>query len=98
LDGEALYIDPEAGHAEAQRLAVEQGDSVPLSPRTVGKRLQERGHLVSTDQRRKRLTVRISLVRASDRKTADVRVEVWHLDARRFLGAQKPSQTSQTSH
>jgi hypothetical protein len=49
LDGEDLYLDPEASYAEVQRLADEHGDRIPLSPRQLHKRLKERSLLVSTE-------------------------------------------------
>jgi hypothetical protein len=58
IDGTALYLEPDAAHAEAQELARQQGDTLPLSPRTLWRRLQERGFLVERDVARKRYTVR----------------------------------------
>jgi hypothetical protein len=60
-DEENLYLEPDSAHAEAQRLAVEQGESLPVTPHTLRKRLKEKGLLVSTDERRKKLTVRKTL-------------------------------------
>jgi hypothetical protein len=73
-----LYLDPEAAFAAAQALASEQGESLPVSPRTLGKRLCEAKQLLTTDQKRGRLVVRHTL--------EGKRVEVWHLHAGRFLG------------
>ena len=44
-----MYLEPEAAFAEAQSLASIQGDSVPVSSRTLRKRLKDRCLLVSTE-------------------------------------------------
>jgi hypothetical protein len=61
VDGEDLYLMPEAAHAEAQHLAVEQGESLLIGVRTLAKRLKEKGYLASLDTQRNRLTVRKTL-------------------------------------
>jgi hypothetical protein len=43
LDSDALYLEPAASYAEAQALARHQGDSLPVLPRTLWRRLRERG-------------------------------------------------------
>jgi hypothetical protein len=60
LQQDALYLEPEAAFAEAQRLAAEQNDSLPVTERTLWKRLHERGLLqgVETHGGKTRLTVR----------------------------------------
>ncbi len=58
LDGEDLYLEPEATYAEAQALAREQGDGLPVQARTLWKRLDERGLLAGRDDTRQRYTVR----------------------------------------
>jgi hypothetical protein len=78
IEGEAVYIDPEAAHAEAQRLAVEQNDSLAVSCQTLGKRLQERRFLSCSDQERERLTVR--------KVCQGVRRAVWQMHIQSFLG------------
>ena len=50
LDGEQLYLDPEGSHAEVQKLAGDQNDSLSLSCQTLGSRLRERGYLTCIDQ------------------------------------------------
>src|SRR5262249_26323464 len=45
VDGTELYLEPEAAFAEVQELARHQGDSLPVSPRTLWRRLRERGLL-----------------------------------------------------
>ena len=58
VDGEGLFLEPEAAFAEAQRFAQEQGDSLPVSARTLWKRMAERGLLASRDDARQRSTIR----------------------------------------
>lgn len=49
LDGADLYLEPAATYAELQRFARDQGDSVPLTERTLWKRLSERGVVVAAE-------------------------------------------------
>src|SRR5439155_983782 len=42
LDGEDLYLDPDAAYAAVQRLGQEIGDRIALTPQTLRKRLKER--------------------------------------------------------
>jgi hypothetical protein len=49
VDGEDLYLEPEASYAAAQELARDQGDGLPVSPRTLHRRLHERGLLVAVE-------------------------------------------------
>jgi hypothetical protein len=78
VEGDAVSLDPESSHAEAQRLAGEQNDSLAISCQTLAKRLRERGYLTCIDQERDRLTIR---------KTCQgARRQVWQLSASVFLG------------
>jgi hypothetical protein len=87
VDGDCLYLEPEASYAEAQEIARDQGDGLPVSPRTLRKRLSERGLLASTDSNRDVLTIR---------KTLDGRRrEVLHLRAD-CLSATQPDQPDQS--
>jgi hypothetical protein len=61
LEDGNLYLEPEAAFAEAQRLACEQGESLPVTSPTLRRRLKERGLLVTTDSARGKLTVRKTL-------------------------------------
>ena len=61
LDGDDLYLEPEAAFAAAQRLARESGDAVPVGSKTLHKRLHEKGLLASTEAGRRKLTVRRTL-------------------------------------
>jgi hypothetical protein len=49
VDGADLYLEPEASYAAAQELAQRQGDSLPVSPRTLHRRLRERGLLLAVE-------------------------------------------------
>jgi hypothetical protein len=49
VDEPHLYLEPDAAFAEAQRLAGEQGESLPVSVRTLNKRLHERGLLAAVE-------------------------------------------------
>ena len=53
-----LLLDPEAAFAAAQKLARDQGTSIPIKQRTLWKRLAEQGLLASRDQARGTNTVR----------------------------------------
>jgi hypothetical protein len=79
LDGDAVYLDPEVAHAEAQKLAADQNDALSVTCQTLGKRLHERNYLTAIDIKRKRLAVR--------KVCQGVRQEVWHLHAKSFLAA-----------
>jgi hypothetical protein len=61
LDGEAVYLEPEAAYAVVQRLGQEVGDRLFLTPHTLRKRLKEAGLLASTAERRQTLTLRKTL-------------------------------------
>jgi hypothetical protein len=88
LDGDVLYVDPESAHAETQRFAQEQGESIPISCQTLGKRLRERGYLTAIDHERQRLTVR--------RMCQGARRQVWQMCAPRFLGLSSAPETVPT--
>lgn len=49
LDGGTLYLLPDAAYAAANRLASATGAPLGIAPKTLGKRLHERGLLVSTE-------------------------------------------------
>ena len=84
LDADDLFLDPESSFAAVQKLARDQGTSVPIKQRTLWKRLAEQGHLVSRDQGRGTNTVR--------RTIGGRRLEVIHLKASTFA-----IETDQTS-
>jgi hypothetical protein len=87
IDGADLYLEPEAAFAEVQELARHQGDSLPVSPRTLWRRLRERGLLASCDEARQRHTVRRRL-------GGHERREVLHLHADVLSTSARPSQPS----
>jgi len=49
VDGDDLYLEPQATYAELQRFARDQGDTVPVTDHTLWKRLSERGHIVTRE-------------------------------------------------
>src|SRR5256714_86260 len=61
LEGEDLYLDPDAAYAAVQRLGQEIGDRIALTPQTLRKRLKERGILATYETQRRMLTVRRTL-------------------------------------
>ncbi|MDP6495279.1 MAG: hypothetical protein QGI09_07660, partial [Dehalococcoidia bacterium] len=61
VDGEDLFLEPNASYAAAQQLASRGGDAIAVRPKTLHKRLHERGILAAVDEGRNTLTVRRSL-------------------------------------
>jgi hypothetical protein len=90
LDADDLFLDPESSFAAVQKLARDQGTSVPIKQRTLWKRLAEQGHLVSRDRARRTNTVR--------RTIGGRRLEVIHLKASTFAVEtdQPTAETAQT--
>ena len=58
VDDQFLYLEPDASYAAAQRLGNTVGDTLTVAPRTLRKRLKERGLLVTESKRDDHLTVR----------------------------------------
>ena len=56
--GEDVYLDPEASYAAAQRMARDTGESLPVGPHTLRRRLHELGYLISVEEARQTLIVR----------------------------------------
>src|SRR5205814_6119836 len=52
VDGDALYLDPGASYAAAQRQAREAGEAALVGAKTLHKRLHERGRLLGAEQDR----------------------------------------------
>jgi hypothetical protein len=77
VTGNDLLLDPDAAYGAAQMLSRELGDSIPLTAKTLHKRLHERGLLQAIDQTRRTLTVRRTL--------EGRRRDVLHLRADAFL-------------
>jgi hypothetical protein len=73
VDGANLYLEPEASYAEAQKLASEQGEALPIGARTLWQRLRERGLLASWDANRKRNTIRRRLGGSERREVIHLR-------------------------
>jgi hypothetical protein len=92
LDDNDVYLEPEAAFAEAQSLAVQQGEALRVSPQTLRKRLHERRLLASTGKEaegRETLLVR--------RTIEGSRRDVLHLHARSLAlhKQQEPGQPDQ---
>src|SRR5262249_31050450 len=90
VEGTDLYLLPDAAFAEAQALAAQQGEALPVSARTLWRRLRERGLLASWDEARKRYTVRRRL-QGHDRR------EVLHLRQDALSTPDRPSPPSPDS-
>lgn len=58
IDGDDLYLEPNASFAAAQEIGRQTGDAVVITAQTLRRRLKERGLLASTDEARQRNTVR----------------------------------------
>jgi hypothetical protein len=61
LAGENLYLLPPAAMAAAQKLAEDTDQHLPLTERTLGARLRDKGLLLSRDAKRNRNTVRVNV-------------------------------------
>lgn len=94
IDGDALYLEPESSYAVAQQLARDQGESLPVTPQTLRKRLNDKGYLASHDQARETLTMR--------RKLEGRERSVLHFARKLFVEglsiAQKPDRPDIHSH
>jgi hypothetical protein len=89
VDAKYLYLDPDAAHAEAQKLATEQGESIPIGAKTLSKRLDEKGKLLLTDKSRGGLTVRKTLEHK--------RMNVWCISRHEGLSPEKSTQSDQSA-
>jgi hypothetical protein len=65
FDDAAIYLEPSASYAAAQRLAQQGGESLAVSEVRLWKTLNERGHLLSTEPARRSLKVRRTIEGAS---------------------------------
>jgi hypothetical protein len=61
VQGDDLFLEPAAVTVTVRQMAQAQGESFPLSSRTLRKRLGERGLLAAVDERREVLTIRRTL-------------------------------------
>jgi hypothetical protein len=73
VDGDNLYLDPEAAFAEAQALARDQGTAISVTARTLWRRLAEKGLLASRDLKRQRNTVQRTIQGVRDRAVLHLR-------------------------
>ena len=89
VDGENVYLDPDAAYATAQGLASEQGESLTVSLRTLYKRLRDRELLASWESKRNRTTVRRSLEGSRER-------DVLHLLARVLFARSEHTEGNRT--
>jgi hypothetical protein len=64
IDDRGTLLDPDASFAAVQKMAGFQGEALPVGPRTLHKRLNDRGMLAKVDTKRQRLTVRITILNA----------------------------------
>jgi hypothetical protein len=88
-EGGDLFLNLDVAYNVAHRLGEVSGDALALSARTIAKRLNERGWLVTTEQMAGRQTLRV-------RKTIEGRrMEVLHLRAE--IVHEKPDQPDQSS-
>jgi hypothetical protein len=87
VEGSALYLEPEASFRTAQMMG--GGEPIPVSSKTLHKRLAERGLLVSTDTQRGRHPVRITI--------EEVRRYVLHLHVDSLMSGE-PAQSAQSAH
>ncbi len=87
LLGDDAFLEPDAAFQAAQRMAT--SDGITTTPKTLWKRLRERGVLASADTKRQRNTIRRTLQGS--------RRNVLHLKQETLMPG-KPSQPSQSSH
>jgi hypothetical protein len=81
IEDDNLYLEPESSYAVAQALARDQGESLTVTPPTLRRRLRERGLLVTTDDKRQKLTIRVQM--------QGVRRDVLHLYVSCLYGRNK---------
>jgi hypothetical protein len=60
LEGGDVYLEPEAVLSAVQELAIRQGEALPVTGRTLRKRMAEQGLLVRTDAASESLLIRVS--------------------------------------
>ncbi len=88
-DGADLYLEPDGALAAARMVGERSGGGLVVQPRTLQRRLRQRGLLASTDAQRQRLTVR--------RELEGRRRAVLHLAACSLGGSDPPAEPSQPS-
>lgn len=87
LDGDDLYLQPDASYGVVQRLGRDTGDPLAVTPRTLRLRLHERGMLVGSEAERGTLAVR--------RTIEGRRMAVLHLHRESLFTPPPPGQTDQ---
>jgi len=88
VEGDDLYLIPDAAYAEVQRLAKDQGEWLGVDRATMGRRLRDRGVLVSPND--EHLTVK--------RTSAGGRIRVWHLHFSKILTLSSDQQPGQPGY
>jgi hypothetical protein len=84
IDGNNLFLLPAVAYACAERLCREQGRSLSLTDRMLGRRLKEAGWIISTDRRDRGES---KTVRVHEQPGDDSKVRAgYHLNALLFLG------------
>jgi hypothetical protein len=78
IDGNDLYLDPNAAHVAAQELGQRTGEPLTITQTVINKRCHEAGFLLSTDKNRGTLTIRKTVQGSS--------MPVLHFSAQKFLG------------
>ncbi len=63
LDGDLVYLEPDAAFAAVQRFAREQGDALSVSTKTLWKRMKDQGLLARHDKDRNLFTAPVDGVR-----------------------------------
>lgn len=58
VDEDDVYLVPDAAYEVAKRLSGQSGDGLSIAPKTLSKRLHERGLLLTTDETRQTLSIR----------------------------------------
>jgi len=88
IDGSDVFLEPESSFLVAQTLARGQGSSLPITARTLHKRLHDHGFLASCDSARQTLTIR--------RIVEKRKIAVLHFHVSTFTGS-NDSETSVAS-
>jgi hypothetical protein len=60
-DADTLYLEPAVSYSAAQKIGQLNGESLSIAPRTLHKRMRERGLLVSVDEKHETTTIRRKL-------------------------------------
>ena len=88
-DDHGPFLDPDASFAAAQSMGRDTGDPIAVQPKTLHRRLQQAGLLLSIEEARKRLTVRRTL--------GGARRAVLHLSASVLEGTAQTARPARTN-